>query len=137
MVAPGGEIQIQTACVEILSVTIETTSAHLIFKAHYPMTVIELRQANVALALVCGVVDGHEPAIGSRAGPQPRGRVSYVASDLVIGHDEFSRIEKSSTIVTSTSTASGPAHRFAPGNTRQVRKFPGVSQNLARRPKAA
>ena len=36
VVTPGGQVQVQAACVEIVPVTIETTSAHLIFKAHDP-----------------------------------------------------------------------------------------------------
>ena len=51
---------------QVVSITIKKGRAHLIFKAQRPMTTIRLRQANVTLALVRGVVDDHEPPIARR-----------------------------------------------------------------------
>ena len=72
VVAPCGHVQVQTACVEVVSITIETGRAHQIFKVHGPITTILRRQANVTLALIRRVVDHHEPAVASRARPDPR-----------------------------------------------------------------
>ena len=52
-------------------VSIETGGAHQIFEAQRPIAAILRRQPNVTLALVRRVVDGHKPAVDSRARPEP------------------------------------------------------------------
>ena len=52
VVAPCGHVQVQTACGEVVSITIETSRAHQICKARRPITTILRRQANVTLALL-------------------------------------------------------------------------------------
>src|SRR5687768_9572237 len=72
VIAPCGHVQVQAARVELAWTTFETIRSHDIGKLHRAVTTIMRRQTYVALALVRCVVDGDEPAVASRARPQPR-----------------------------------------------------------------
>ena len=57
-------VQIQTACVKIVFVTIETGCAHQILKAQRSNMILR-RQADVTLALVGRVVHGDQQAVAA------------------------------------------------------------------------